>query len=205
MELGAQPRPFSLGFLHPVFAKAAMARIDQWADRCSVMCFGYCNQPDVFAASARKPCRALDVSGNLVQSCLCVFCHSVAIGIEMPKRHSRPQTPALPRLWLMTDERLGENLFPTLRKLPKGAGVIFRHYSLTRAERAGLFRRVRAIARARRLMLLSGAARKPRRTKTVCRAHGIGRGTCAISAFHCENRRDISGFQPPAGGWHGIC
>jgi thiamine-phosphate pyrophosphorylase len=42
----------------------------------------------------------------------------------------------------MTDERLGENLFPTLRKLPKGAGVIFRHYSLTRAERAGLFRRV---------------------------------------------------------------
>ncbi len=57
---------------------------------------------------------------------------------------------------MMTDERLGENLFPTLRKLPKGAGVIFRHYSLTRAERAGLFRRVRAIARARRLMLLSG-------------------------------------------------
>lgn len=74
----------------------------------------------------------------------------------MPKRHLRLQNPVLPRLWLMTDERMGEALWPTLMALPKGAGVIFRHYSLTRAERLELFRKIRSIARARRLTLLAG-------------------------------------------------
>ena len=68
----------------------------------------------------------------------------------MPKRHSRP----LPRLWLMTDERMGDALLPSIRRLPKGAGVIFRHYTLPPAERAALFDQVERVARARRLMLV---------------------------------------------------
>lgn len=70
----------------------------------------------------------------------------------MRKRHTRP----LPRLWLMTDERMGDALFPALRRLPRGSGIIFRHYGLPPAERRALFARVERIARARRLMLVIG-------------------------------------------------
>jgi thiamine-phosphate pyrophosphorylase len=62
----------------------------------------------------------------------------------------------LPRLWLMTDERQGEDLWRALERLPKGAGVVFRHYGLGRNERRKLFERVRGIARRRRLLLLVG-------------------------------------------------
>jgi len=65
----------------------------------------------------------------------------------------------LPRLWLMTDERMGDGLWPALARLPRGSGVIFRHYA-TRDRRA-LFERVRTIARKRRLVLvLAGAPRE---------------------------------------------
>ena len=36
-ELGTQPRPFGLCFLHPVFAKAAMAGFEQRADCGCIM------------------------------------------------------------------------------------------------------------------------------------------------------------------------
>jgi thiamine-phosphate pyrophosphorylase len=49
----------------------------------------------------------------------------------------------LPRLWLMTDERLGERLWDTLGRLPPGAGIVFRHYSLGDEERQALFDEVR--------------------------------------------------------------
>lgn len=60
----------------------------------------------------------------------------------------------VPKLWLMTDERLGESLWPTLEALPRGAGVIFRDYSLAPGERRARFARALAIARRRRLILL---------------------------------------------------
>lgn len=61
----------------------------------------------------------------------------------------------LPRLWLMTDERQGEGLWAALERLPKGAGVVFRHYGLAPRERHELFRRVKKLARRRRLFLLA--------------------------------------------------
>jgi thiamine-phosphate pyrophosphorylase len=68
----------------------------------------------------------------------------------MPRRHP------LPRLWLMTDERQGEGLWRALERLPTGAGVVFRHYSLPLRERRRLFEKVRKVARRRRLLLLVG-------------------------------------------------
>ena len=68
----------------------------------------------------------------------------------MPKRHSC----SLPRLWLMTDERMGDAVLSSIKRLPKGSGVIFRHYSLAPVERAVLFGAVKRLARARRLMLV---------------------------------------------------
>lgn len=73
----------------------------------------------------------------------------------MHRRHSQP----LPSLWLMTDEKMGEALLPTLSALPKGSGVVFRHYGT--ADRRALFIKVQRIARKRRLLLvLAGTGRE---------------------------------------------
>ncbi len=55
----------------------------------------------------------------------------------------------------MTDERIGDRLLPTIRRLPPGSGIVFRHLATPRAERLALFRRIRRIAVARRLTLVS--------------------------------------------------
>ena len=67
-----------------------------------------------------------------------------------------PRRQPLPRLWLMTDERQGEGLWEALERLPKGSGVVFRHYRLEPQPRRRLFERVRKVARRRRLLLLAG-------------------------------------------------
>lgn len=54
-----------------------------------------------------------------------------------------PDQP-LPRLWLMTDERLGDGLLDAVARLPEGAGIVFRHYSLNEAARRAVFDAVRA-------------------------------------------------------------
>ncbi|HEV2746816.1 MAG TPA: thiamine phosphate synthase [Allosphingosinicella sp.] len=69
-----------------------------------------------------------------------------------------PRRQPLPRLWLMTDERQGEALWDALHALPKGAGVVFRHYALPAPERQALFERVRRLARGRSLVLLAAGA-----------------------------------------------
>jgi thiamine-phosphate pyrophosphorylase len=69
----------------------------------------------------------------------------------------------LPRLWLMTDERQGDQLWNALRRLPRGAGIVFRHYGLPLAERRKLFDAVKRRARARgQSVLLAGPSRLAR-------------------------------------------
>ena len=67
----------------------------------------------------------------------------------MRRRH-----PFIPKLWLMTDERMGDGLWEALARLPRGSGVVFRHYSLPRAERVALFRKVMTVAHRRHLVVL---------------------------------------------------
>ena len=55
----------------------------------------------------------------------------------------------------MTDERLGNDLWRILARIPPGSGVVFRHRSLPPAERRAVFARVRRIARARALVLFA--------------------------------------------------
>lgn len=66
----------------------------------------------------------------------------------MPRRHPLPQR------WLMTDERLGDALLPIVQAMPRGSGIVFRHYATPLPERRALFAAVRRIARARRHVLL---------------------------------------------------
>lgn len=81
----------------------------------------------------------------------------------------RPRQP-LPRLWLMTDERQGDSLWEALDRLPRGAGIVFRHYGLPRSERRVLLEQVRQIAwRKGHILLVASSSVMARRM----RANGI--------------------------------
>ena len=83
----------------------------------------------------------------------------------------------LPRLWLMTDERLGDGLFAAIDRLPpRHGGIVFRHYSLGDAERRILFDEVRAAAGRRRLMLLLAGPAEQADAWGADGSHGRGPG-----------------------------
>jgi thiamine-phosphate pyrophosphorylase len=82
------------------------------------------------------------------------------------------QSP-IPTLWLMTDERLGDGLWAALTRLPRGSGVVFRHYATEPRARRKLFRRVVRIARARGILVVRAGERAGGGENGV---HGAGRG-----------------------------
>ncbi|HEY6871007.1 MAG TPA: thiamine phosphate synthase [Novosphingobium sp.] len=88
----------------------------------------------------------------------------------MARRYSVPmpprQTSRLPHLWLITDARTDPALDASLRRLPTGAGVVFRHYHLAPERRAARFRRVLQLGRARGLVVVwAGSARAARQMR----------------------------------------
>jgi thiamine-phosphate pyrophosphorylase len=90
----------------------------------------------------------------------------------------------LPRLWLMTDERQGDGLWRALERLPKGAGVVFRHYGLPRRERRELFEKLQKVARRRRLLLLVAGG--------GLRGDGVhGRGGAGLRSASAHNLREL--------------
>ena len=131
----AQRRPLGLRLLHPILAEIALARrrsaprsprrAGSWRRRSGS------RRPGSRPASARRlairpgPRRAVRCAPS-----------AAAIGSAMHRRQP------LPRLWLMTDERQGDGLLAALARLPAGAGIVFRHYSLPEAARRALFDRV---------------------------------------------------------------
>lgn len=58
-----------------------------------------------------------------------------------------------PRTWLMTDERMGDRLWDAIARLPDGAGIVFRHYSLPAEARAAVAARLADIAESRGITL----------------------------------------------------
>ncbi|WP_308811361.1 thiamine phosphate synthase [Sphingomonas sp. PP-CE-3G-477] len=64
----------------------------------------------------------------------------------------------IPARWLMTDERMGDALWPALRRLPLGSGVVFRHYATSARERRALLRRIMRLAQARKLVVVVAGA-----------------------------------------------
>ena len=67
----------------------------------------------------------------------------------MRRRH-----PPIPALWLMTDERMGEAVWTALTRLPRGGGVVVRHYGLDARVRREFVRKVAKVARKNRLQLV---------------------------------------------------
>lgn len=63
----------------------------------------------------------------------------------------------VPRVWLMTDERVTEaDLRRAIARLPRGSAIIVRHYALDDVARYGLFERMRRAARRRGCKVLLG-------------------------------------------------
>jgi thiamine-phosphate pyrophosphorylase len=89
----------------------------------------------------------------------------------------------------MTDPRMGEALWTALERLPRGAGVVFRHYQLSPAERLELFARVRRVARRRRLVLLVAGA--PLRGADGRHGGGTGVGMHGLTTRAVHHRRDL--------------
>lgn len=74
------------------------------------------------------------------------------------------QGHALPRVWLVTDARNDARLEQALCRLPRGSGLIFRHYHLTGAARRARFDALARLAKARgHLVVVSGTAVDARR------------------------------------------
>lgn len=69
----------------------------------------------------------------------------------------------IPRQWLVADERIGEDLWHALRKLPAGSGVLFLYRDLPKGRRARVLARLRRLARVKKLLIVEegsgGAAR----------------------------------------------
>ncbi|MFM6933582.1 MAG: thiamine phosphate synthase [Novosphingobium sp.] len=72
--------------------------------------------------------------------------------------------PSLPCLWLISDARNDAALEAALRQLPRGSGLVFRHYHLSEPERRARFRQLRRLARLRgNAVVLAGTMREARR------------------------------------------
>ncbi|MFD1949265.1 thiamine phosphate synthase [Sphingomonas arantia] len=105
----------------------------------------------------------------------------------MPTRHAR--TPALPTLWLMTDPRMGEAMWPAIERLPRGAGVIFRHYGV--AGRRALYERVRRIARRRGLVLVLAGTPVQARGWRADGVHGGAAGAARIRTMGAHDAAEL--------------
>ncbi|MCW1431776.1 thiamine phosphate synthase [Novosphingobium sp. JCM 18896] len=80
----------------------------------------------------------------------------------MPQRQS-----ALPQIWLVSDARNDAMLETVLARLPRGSGLIYRHYHLPPAERRARFEPLARLARQRgHWLVLAGNAAEARAWRT---------------------------------------
>ncbi|TPE61828.1 thiamine phosphate synthase [Sandaracinobacter neustonicus] len=115
----------------------------------------------------------------------------------------------VPTLWLFTDERLGglhpdDPLWAALDRLPRGSGIVFRHYGWPATERRALFAALQAHARRRHLTLIGsetaptpGGRHLPAHARHRHRhRHPQSRGLLTAAA---HNRRELlQGFRSGA-------
>jgi thiamine-phosphate pyrophosphorylase len=105
-----------------------------------------------------------------------------AIGGVMALRHPvRSRDRNLPALWLMTDERIGERLWDSIARLPRGSGIVLRHHATPAVERAGLKRRIARLAKRQGLVLVDEASPKTAPIR-IGRAHSVREGFAARRA-----------------------
>ena len=93
----------------------------------------------------------------------------------------------LPVQWLITDERMGDALIPAAARLTRGSGILFRHHSLPKGQRARLLGRLRRIALARGLVLVDearGRAARVHGPREIARAQLRGAEMLLLSPIY---------------------
>lgn len=99
----------------------------------------------------------------------------------------------LPRIWLMTDPRFGDELPGAVRRLPFGSGVVFRHYELEKADRHLLFDQLARICRRRGIvMLLAGSEKEARRWHADGFHQRSSGKSMLIHSMAVHNRRELA-------------
>lgn len=88
----------------------------------------------------------------------------------------------LPAVWMFTDLRV--DVLAGLARLPKGSGIVFRHYGVP--DRAALLARVAAIAKRRRLVLVIAGLAHAVRGAGVHNRRGAG-----IVTFAAHDRAEL--------------
>lgn len=83
--------------------------------------------------------------------------------------------PPLPTIWLISDARTDATLDRAIARLPRGSGVIFRHYHLTPGARANRLRQVRRLCRrfGHRLEVAGAGYGPPAPHRRLATAHGL--------------------------------
>ena len=103
--------------------------------------------------------------------------------------------PALPQIWLISDPRNDGVLERVLHRLPRGSGLIFRHYHLAPAERRKRFDALVRLARRRgHMVALAGDAGQARRwgaAGVYGPAHRRARGGSIIRLVTAHSLREI--------------
>jgi thiamine-phosphate pyrophosphorylase len=85
-----------------------------------------------------------------------------------------PGRQRVPRQWLVADDRIGGDLWPALRELPRGSGVLLLYRDLKKGERARLLAKLRRIARARQLVVVDEAAGEAARVHNLSELRRAG-------------------------------
>jgi thiamine-phosphate pyrophosphorylase len=113
-------------------------------------------------------------------------CYSDAVS----KRH-----PPLPRVWLVTDARNDDFLEAIMARLPRGSGVIFRHYHLGEQQRRIRFESIRRGARRRGHWLILSADAATSRAWRADGAYGspapLSRGPALLRLAAVHSLREL--------------
>jgi thiamine-phosphate pyrophosphorylase len=108
----------------------------------------------------------------------------------MPKRH-----PPLPSVWLVSDARNDGRLERVLKHLPRGSGLIFRHYHLEPVKRRARWRELARLARSRgHVMALSwtvGGARNWRADAAYGPPERLTKGPAMLRLVTAHSLREI--------------
>lgn len=85
-----------------------------------------------------------------------------------------PRMKPLPMIWLFSDDRNDAGLERALKVLPRGSGLVFRHYHLSEDERRARFRVLSRLARSCGHVVALSASRATARRWGADLAYGAG-------------------------------
>lgn len=151
-----QRRPFRKRLLDAAFAEVALPGRDQFLDLLGCAALADGDQLDLRRIATREFRRGRNAVEDL-PAAVCGVAHPRAIESAMKRRQT-----SIPRRWLIADTRLGDQLWESVARLPRGSGVLVLFHELSTNARERVIRRLRHVAVGKGLTLIDeaqGAAR----------------------------------------------